>query len=686
MVNNTNLAQADIRSAVLVDQNGDETVDGADREIVINKAFYAMQNVNYDYSVQLTDNIDWTSYDVKNHISDTGGEYDFLVLDCDANHTDAATDESMSVDGEFSAWMLMPAGEYESIILTIYTNNGVYTKTVSDRCEWVNNLPVPTPTGITVPATDADKGKDKIYLRNNVRVNLANVQKSANVENYDYLLVETKDLSNKYITKTSDLIDFINGVQTTGDYDVRVVSQPEFGSNVNGNDPIPAHSVVLNSEVMSVLTAKETELDGEVHLNFVNAEIEIKGTETGYLELHHLTFTMGAKITEGNVKIVNDVTSPQTITAKAGSVVEIAQTTTLVANEFVVENGATVNVTGAKDQYVSLNGVEVYGTLNVENTLAISYLRNFAGKVSVTSAGNLSVNDLEVGRSSVKATYGAKLANTGTITINNTGFVNNSTISNNGKIYVKGLFGQYYDNNDESTPTVTTNGTKGVFEACGTAQNASIMIGVGTTFVNKNELQTAKTAYQNTITNLGTIDVWKGATTLITENADATKGVINLAERAPQFFNVSNPAKLGYIVYKVSEEGTFTPNKGKDVFNTVVFENAVTFAEGEPDDYDYISNIVAYNNLDMSAITASAAFTELTFEANGAIYTPAAGATFETMTIAKDVKVALPAKQKLTISTKFDNNGTFVVSGTATIKSGLTNGDVKETGGNITWN
>lgn len=702
LVINGSLAQADIRKSELNDENGDGEYNDSDRTILIDEKFYDMQDIEYDYKKAVEDNIDWGAYTPKSHITPATGagavEYESLIVDCDGNHADADGSQAMALEnGEFSTWMLMPAGEYTDITLTVYTNKGVFEKTIGDRNEYKTNMPTGAP---------AAAGVGKIYLRNNVRVNLANVEKVAGVGNYDYIsMVAPAASPETIITKTSDLIDFIKNIEVASEYEINVTPQDEVGSSDNGNDPLPAHKPVINKAVMDAIAAKEAEVDGDITLTFANYKIDIIGETEGQLELKNLNFVQGATVKSGNVKVLDKVIfAASSMDVETGSSVEFNQSITSSMNQVLVEKGAIVSVTNK----TNISQVENYGTFKTlaSAVTSISKLRNYSATVS--NAGSLTITELVNGRKKdSKKYYNSSLSNTGTLTISG-GSNNNSNIANNGIINVKGNFDNQNKESEGWDVANITNGANGVIAVNGAA--AVLTIKEGTTLVNKNDIHVVD---NNEIHNLGTITAHKGAITLITKNSEGNErtagtanvkmGTIVLSERAPIDFNVSDAQAQGYIQYTVSTEGTFTPT-AKDAFNKVVFEKAVNF-NGVKSLYN-VKYIVANSNVDFETVSTATGsdfsgdkqvtLQELTFKANAAIFTNDKGLKVGNMTVNEGVRVSVPAKSKLftrdiintasmtTACLNLMNNSTLVVSGTADIYGKTGSGVINKAGGNVT--
>lgn len=154
----------------------------------------------------------------------------YLVVDLDGEHADKLGEGGLEVatDGKFSAVMLMPAGVYYSITFDIYTDKGVFTKTVDDRHAWAANLT----TGAYDALPDATKtaikaSTNRIFLRPGRVAVLSDIEGAVAGSNYaetldenEYIKVEANEkltTGDQYITKTADLINFINGItKTTG--------------------------------------------------------------------------------------------------------------------------------------------------------------------------------------------------------------------------------------------------------------------------------------------------------------------------------------------------------------------------------------------------------------------------------------------------------------------------------------
>ena len=679
LINTSSTAKVD-------DLDGVTGLTSADQEIAAMTAYAAMSDITLTYNAtekKWNDpDYNWEPSTSKaGSITEAVGTdgWDKLVVDCDPAHTTLNV-----VDNKFSTYMLMPAGVYASITLEIYTNKGVYTKTVDGMDYYKENRPS--------TSTDKTPASNGIVLKPQASQSLADVKKEAKTTDSDYLTVTGTPTAGNLIVQTSDLISFINALPATaGTVPVNVISQNEISGN--GDAAIAAHKAVINADVMQALANKQAAVtgNGEVVLKFNNT-IDIVGNTEGQLVLKNLRLA-DANIVSGNVKIdTNVIAGNQVITVKAGTL-EVSQAAE-IADVITVAAGATVNVTG-NAYFATVNNS---GSFNVNNAAAIENewdrvwvekLNNNAGKVTVAQGAVVKFDMFYNGTHGTKTTYGAKLANSGTITVISELYSVNSTISNNGIMNIQGQFVQNYDSSyTGATPAATTNGAAGVIEVNAITGSASYNILEGTTLVNKGILQVLSSDATNTINNLGTITVNKGARTLISTNAAGTKrGTIILAERAPKNFKVSIGGEQGYIQYTIAAGGTFTPNS-KDVFNKVVFMEDVNFKAVE--NMNYIKYIVANGDVDFSEVHStkfSSDIRELTFAADAAIYTPVDGITTKYLIINEDVELSLPTNNKLTVSTGITNNGEMVVSGTEVLKNNVTGtGKIVNGGGNITWN
>ena len=585
LVNNTALEVADVREDSMTDLNADKKVDEVDQQIAINKAFYAMQNVTFDPAKQLSDNIVWTKYDVLANVTADGeaGSFEYLVLDCDSNHAD--TNDSNVVDfsnGEFSTWMLMPAGEYESITLTIYTDKGVYTKTVADRNAYRLNM--------DEKKAPAVAGERKVYLRNNVRVNLANVEKVKDVEDYDYIYVAKKDATNvedgNIITKTSDLIEFINGIQKKGNYNVDIKLQKEFGNDDRGNDALAAHTLVINQDVMDAVEAKEAELGGDIQLTLtMDTEkelIKVAGNTDSELDLHDFTFQTESEVISGNVEVSSDFEANADLTVRAGADVDVV-TSGVVTKAAAPAKSYFVKVIVEKDAkfYVSashttINRMANYGHVGIREAAEIKVTKNISNYGTFTMNGAVEVPTFtNFENASLKN-------NKKYLTVDN--FTNDGSVENSAVVNIK-------DASENTAKGVITNKAKAKFIVNSTKESGAVFTNKGT-FNNDGQLYThsVNENVTNHIHNLGTINANAGSQTFITKNSLSNEttvptndprqvmGTINLEERDAEC-TVSEDYFEGYIVYNVVAadltDGVFAMAQN-DKLNKITFSIPVT--------------------------------------------------------------------------------------------------------------
>lgn len=595
--------------------------------------------------------INWDEFDAQEYASvvtsrNTAKDVDYLVVDLDEEHTDKAGNGGLAVaeDGKFSAMMLMPAGVYQSITFEIYTDNGVYTKTVDCRNVYEEN-----------DEDFAPIGKNVIFLRPNTNTVLSDVENklttvantAATLTDKEYIKVTTDDKTDgDLITKTADLINFINGITAEGSYDANVLSQDKIGDQTNGVDDeeIPAHSVIVNQAVMSALEAKEKEV-GDIQLVFKGAKILVKGNATSddRLNIHDLTFTEGCDLTEGYVKVDDQVIVPQgkTMLVKNGvnTTFALVNNVNEEFNRLEIENGAKVITTTTATLYALNNK----GTLNVSknSNISVDYIDN-SGTTTLTYASSV-LN----AKSFVNQTN-ATVENKGTLTVTSKG-TNSGTLKNNKQMNVQGTF----TNNAsieiaaDAKIHVNNNGT------------ASFTNAAGATVVNKGMLYT-KVGYNNTIQNLGVIEAKDGSTTYITKNSKLdeeinangttgegqTMGTIKIEKRDTDI-SVTEANFQGYKEYTVADtdltNGKLTAVKN-DKFNKVILNSAAELGE----DVSYVNFVVAGGNL---TLPKGARIQEATFTANASLYAePATGddrAVIGKLTVNENVLVKVPTENAI---------------------------------------
>lgn len=586
--------------------------------------------------------------------------YDYLVVDCDATHENVAG-AGMPVDGIFNTWMLMPAGAYESITLVIYTDKGIYERIVKTRDSWMENDAAEAGT------TAVDQ---HILLRSGLAQSLSNVERFKEKDNavYDYLYVEDKYSGNQIITKTADLIYFVNGISVKGEYNVYVTTQPEIGKD-GIEESLPGHSVVINDKVMAALTAKETALAGEVHLNFVDANVEIVGTETGHLELHNMSFPKGATISSGRVRILEDVLfegAEASVLVKEGAFLNVHLLKAQNAiKKVTVEEGAQMTVTKNSLAEVPVTAaiieVDNYGTFitGKNANLFASEIENYGGKINLRAGAVVEVGAL---RNGVSPEYNAELTNGGTLTILNSASNKSSVLTNDGTINIKGTF----TNDNSSTPGWNPAQIVNKHELFVNSDASGLLtIEAATSVVNHGRINTG--LGDNKIYNYGTIETKEGSTTYITRNSKLDEkttgttannqemGTIKLAARNTDI-SVTDANFQGYKEYSVTSadlnEGVLAAAFG-DKFNKVVFAQN---AEISADLNTKVRFVITSKDIKLNA---GARIQEMTFTANASLYaepqtSPASKPVVAQLTVNENVLLKVPTENAIYV---FDING-----------------------------
>ena len=525
----------------------------------------------------------------------------FLVVDCDATHTNNAGNGGMVVNNEddtFSTYMLMPAGMYKSITLDIYTNKGVYTKTVDARNYYMEN----TQDGLTAANI---KGEELVFLAPNVGVNLADVEEVATDAKTKYLKITAAEYTTDavIVTKTADLINLINGI-TAADKDkqVTVVTQDEFKHNYlagANDDVLPEHSVVINQAVMDAVNSKEASV-GDILLTFTGDLMKVVGNANAEnkLNIHDFRFEAGCDIVSGYVKSGEDITVVgSTMTIKSNANVEFSNKNYNRPTENVQESVAerTLTIDGLSvANFDKIENVVNEGTISVTNDVKIYNLTNegtvnvesehFLRSETLVNASNLNVYGLDTENNTYKPaalrvgelTSSSNITNNGNITVLNTS-------SNSGKIVnAKVVEGE--------RPIISI---QGIFSNTGRIENDSKLIveGTGTGALNNtgiivNDEFMYCYGGNNTINNTGTIyangnDAY--STTYITTNSTTAENVTAtnaqkmgtiVIENRNQDVSVTTDNRKGYIQYAVTSEDIKTNNtlsfKAEDKFNKVV--------------------------------------------------------------------------------------------------------------------
>lgn len=638
--------------------------------------------------------IDWTSGSFTNIIADANEEtnVDYLVVDFDKNHSNSAsTDGGLAItDGKFSAMMLIPSGTYENLEFEIYTDKGVFAKTISDRNAYRENITADAP---------AQKGAENIILRPNFLTLLSDIENvyevddevtdnAGELEAEEYIKIATTDKTKNegVITKTADLINLINGIQAKGDHIVNVIKQDQVGKN-NGVDDeaIPAHAVVVNKAVMDALIAKEKALKDDIQLIFKGAEVLVYGESADApLEIRDMTFNNGCSVENGYINVTSDLVIPaeQKMTIKATSNVELSLNNLKTANPVVyhdfaqVVNNGTVKVSSANLKIADFdNNGKVTVNTTVENATAQLVSDDFQNLVNNTKLTIGTQGKAHLALFKNVATT-AEVTNNGDLTL--TAGENNGLITNLKDITVLGEF--------TNNKTITNGSTEsGLALILAKGDNGTLNNAKGADITNYGSMY----CYQgeNTINNLGTIYAKEKSTTYITTNsklnetetatnADGTQvmGVIVL-DRRNEDISVTTANRQGYIQYTIPASdivsGKFDVKSG-DKYNKVIVNNSVEFTANAA---NRINFIVTKGEGAELTLPKNSQFQEVEFHANTNIYSD----EFEPATIAhitvkgESTQVKVPTENTLfvynvdattsTTTAEIDNEGRIIVGG-----------------------
>ena len=628
------------------------------------------EEIRLKYQALRYNDVNWNAaiaYDPIVASTNSANDVEFLVVDCDPeNHTNTAGQGGTAINakGQYSVYMLMPAGVYSEITLDIYTDQGVYTKVIDSRNEYIENK----------TTASAVKGAGEIFLRSNKVTVLSDVEgvttvaTNADYQVSDFLKITTAEKNTStdvIITKTADLINLINGITVAGTQNINVAAQDQIGGTKPADDaPIAAHQVVINKAVMDAIVAKEKELDDDIQLVFEGAKMTIIGeaSAAAKLNIHDLTFNNGADVQSGYVKTTDDivVTNASALTVKATSNVEFGYANGFAndeLNKVIVESGATVSVTKELAKATAITELVNNGTftLGKATTLDVTTLTN---DKTFTVDGTLNVANLrnEI-HTATSTTNTANLTNNGIINIVsgvNDGIINNAAEA---KITVSGV----YNNNDAITPDGL------LLVKTGTAVVAELNNAVGATITNNADMY----CYDgdNTINNLGTIYA-NGllSTTYITTNSkfDETSTATNdaaqkmgtiIIENRDQDVSVTTQTQKGYIQYTVKasdlNNGTLKKATG-DKFNKVILESAAVSLNADLNAYLKYVKVAAATKL---TLAADMSLNEVEFTKNATLLAAATGTqnnvNISKLTVAHGVTVKLPTENALNV---FESN------------------------------
>lgn len=552
--------------------------------------------------------------------------YDYLVVDCDANHSDEATTAGGAAvaNNKYSTIMLMPAGLYSEITLTIYTDKGVFEKVVSYRNSYRENLPNSGPLK-----------KGGIYLRPNVVTSLSNVERVGSATSivedkdyaaeYDYLAVKELSAEENVITKTADLVNFISGIQAKGTYNVNILTQAQVGGEnpVNDDNAFDAHSLmVINADVMAAIKAKEEALEGDIQLVFKSASetsLKILGgaTEAERLDIHDMSFLADNNIksaeVEGYVKVTSNIVADQ---------FNVNGNTEISSEDSDIENVAV-----ATDAVLTINKKSNYASLVNKGNVTVT-----DAKVSISEINNESTitNDGDVTCETVYNAEDATITNNGvfTQTETDTESENDGTFANNG---IFNIWGEFVNN------SVMTNAVKAQILVNRTdatrSQYASFTNSAEGTITNYGEIYTTQQndSNSNVITNLGLIEAKAGSTTYITFNskfdekkvptnaATQVMGTVKMDERKPDL-KITAGSQQGYKEYTVVDSdlvaGVLEAKTG-DLFNKVILSSATTLSEEVA---EYVNFVVT--SADLTLPEETTLLQEVTFNENAVLTAP----------------------------------------------------------------
>lgn len=635
-----------------VDSKKNPTFDAADQAIESMIAYAALSDVHPVYNDKgaikgYAPNWDPETSTVGT-LTEAVGEkaYDYLVVDCGAHSKDLAV-----VDGKFSTWMLMPAGVYYSITLKIYTNNGVYTKTINTPCSYEE-------TDATVNKKTYVKRDKQIILRPQAVNSIANVEKEEADAEVDYVYVKKADfVISDIVTNTAELINLINSIKEKGSYDVNILSQAE----VNGgtDEALGAHALVINKDVMDAIVAKEAEVKGDIQLVFKGEKVAIAGnaSSSDRLNIHDMTFTEGCDVVSGYITTSADINfADKVFTVKSGANATFGTNLEevnkqIVADEWnkvVIEKDAKATVIGD----IVANEFVNNGTMAVNNTFNLDV-------AALTNAGILSVKG-EVEADVFTAAKDSETTNAGTMTIGSAEASEfNGAVVNKADINIIGVA----VNNGSIKNTADAK-----FMVDGATMNGDFTNNGDIENYGKLVAQSFNTTIQNSIHNLGTIESKAGATTWITTNskfdettvatnaAAQVMGVVIVDERNADL-TIAKTKQQGYKVYEVAaadlEKGVLSFVKG-DVFNKVILSDA---AELNVNLIGKVQYVETSNNLTLPAVANATSpyypVKELTFTDDATFV--AAGANIWELNVAKGVNVKIPVGSKVYVMALSDN-------------------------------
>ena len=668
------------------------TTEGAPKEIALprydelTEAQELKKEMERAYNAMIYSHIDtdaeWNDPDFKNTVEDrSNGEttVDYLVVDFEGEHADKAGKGGLAVvDGKFSAMMLMPAGEYHSITFDIYTDKGVYTVTVDERDEFYNNLTAAQKANYT------DVTVKGLFLRPGRRVMLSDIaNKFGDNKVHEEIVAEeyikvTEKLEEEnvtfIITKTADLINYIDGIKDNGTHNLTIITQDQIGDSSNGVDDeeFEAHTAALiNKAVMDALVAKEAKVgDIQLVLNSNNpVKVVGEATAAAPLYIHDITFNNSCVVVSGNVTV--------------GDAEENQDTELIIPEDqkMLVKGGVNLVLNNRYQEYDNFEKVEIESgaAVTIKNHLWIKEVVNAGTLVAeteldsdnVSNTGTIEAKNLLNVKGTLNNTAYASLINSGEMTLTGNAY-NYGTLANSGLINVQGAVENYKEVTIAENARIHVNSE---------AESASLL-NKGT-ITNSGRLD-ALVGYDNTITNLGTIDAKSGSMTYITKNSEAAEnatatnaasqimGTMKIAERRANI-SVTTLANQGYIEYVVTENDL---NNGildadnRDQFNKVILSSEAELTEDAAERIRFIET-----SKDLSLPNKSS-IQEVTFTDNAKLYAgtePTHKATIAKLTVKDEVMLTIPPKNNIYVeavtgetsgtNAQIYNDGEIIVGG-----------------------
>lgn len=517
--------------------NSDITSSLKTSEEVMLDAVYEMVNTDAEGTYSYVED-DFKAFSKDRSSNATTKEY--LVLDC----TDHKTGNSMAiVNGQFKAFMLMPAGNYKSVTLYAYTDKGVY--------EYVVNS---SDMSVEMPTTE------DFVLRRATKVNLAKIGgtyvadkylNESTSKAYSELIAETEGV---VAINTVDLVNVIKNIDADAATTVNVISEGD------------AHRMVIDQSVATAL-AEVLTMKTNATLKFTGAPVYIKGNDSqeSPLVLEHMTFTEGCTVESGFVEIGNliDIPVSKQIIVNAGANVDFAtaQSGGNIYNKVLLKGSVDVTGTGVEIKTITNEN----GTLKIASTLETETAVTNNGNIIIEEGAVWTVTDFtNAAANTMSALQAGTLVNKGMVTFNGTS-ANNSTVTNKNEMHV----GE--DATFTNASTIINEVGRFIADAKNLGTGGGTFKNTGT-FINKAMLacvdQSSIAAENGKIVNSGTIQAKTGAMTYITENViSPTLGTITLDDRDANM-SVTTSAQQGTIEWTYN--GDKLNKELGDKFNKVV--------------------------------------------------------------------------------------------------------------------